>query len=98
MISSIDSTKVAYYLRLETEDLTTEEVALLNVMISAAKQYILSYTGLTAAEADTYADFDIVLYVLVQDMYDTRSMYVEKSNINKVVEGILGMHVRNLLY
>ena len=46
---------------------------------------------------DAYNDFVIVVYILVQDMYDNRSMYVEKSNLNKVVDTILGMHSVNLL-
>jgi len=35
--------------------------------------------------------------ILCQDMYDNRSMYVDKNNLNKVVETILGMHSVNLL-
>ena len=31
--------------------------------------------------------------VLCQDMYDNRSMYVDKNNMNKVVEAVLGMHI-----
>jgi hypothetical protein len=46
---------------------------------------------------DAFEDFVIVVYVLCQDMYDNRSMYVEKNNLNKVVETILGMHCVNLL-
>lgn len=97
MISLIDSTKVAYYLRLDEDDLTTEDIAFLNGLISAAKNYIKSYTGLSDEEIDTYDDLDVVLYVLVQDMYDNRAMCVDKGNVNKVVESILGMHVRNLI-
>lgn len=46
---------------------------------------------------DTYADFIIVVYILCQDMNDNRCMYVDKANMNKVVQTILDMHVRNLL-
>lgn len=46
---------------------------------------------------DVYEDLSIAAYVLVQDMYDNRVMYVDKSNVNKVVETILGMHSRNLI-
>jgi hypothetical protein len=47
--------------------------------------------------SDKYKDFVIVVYVLVQDMYDNRTLYVDKNNLNKVVETILGMHSINLL-
>ncbi|MCO1599830.1 hypothetical protein [Desulfosporosinus nitroreducens] len=46
---------------------------------------------------DAYADFVIVVYILVQDMYDNRTLYVDKNNLNKVVDTILGMHSINLL-
>lgn len=46
---------------------------------------------------DAYSDFVIVVYVLVQDMYDTRTLYVDKDKSNKVVETILNMHSTNLL-
>ena len=46
---------------------------------------------------DNYNDLVIAAYVLIQDMYDTRTMYVESDNVNKVVDTILGMHQRNLL-
>ena len=32
-----------------------------------------------------------------QDMYDNRALYVDNSNVNRVVENILGLHQRNLL-
>ena len=43
---------------------------------------------------DSYADFVIVVYVLCQDMYDNRCMYVNSGNINKVVQTILDMHTK----
>ena len=46
---------------------------------------------------DAYTDFVIVVYVLVQDMYDNRAFYVDKNNLNRVVDAILGMHSTNLL-
>lgn len=46
---------------------------------------------------DAYNDFVIVIYVLVQDMYDNRTLYVDKDKQNRVVETILNMHSTNLL-
>ena len=66
-------------------------------ILDSAKDYIRSYTGLTDEEIDTHADFLTALLVLCQDMYDNRSMYVDKSNVNRVVESILNMHRVNLL-
>ena len=50
-----------------------------------------------ASSLDAHEDFVIVVYVLVQDMHDNRVMYVDKSNVNKVVETILSMYSINLL-
>ena len=46
---------------------------------------------------DAFEEFPIVVYILCQDMYDNRSLYVDKNNLNKVVDTILGMHCVNLL-
>lgn len=94
-ISDITVVSLAEYLRLA--ELTTEEESQLTTMLSVAKDYIKKYTGIPADELDDYTDLVIVVYVLVQDMYDNRTMYVDTSNSNKVVESILGLHQRNLL-
>ena len=38
-----------------------------------------------------------VVFILCQDMWDNRTLYVDKSNLNKVVDTILGMYSVNLL-
>jgi hypothetical protein len=96
-VSQITNKELADYLRLTYEYLSESEKQELDVMLNVSKKFITSYTGLTIEEIDEHEDFVIVVYVLVEDMYDTRSMYVDKSNLNKVVETILGMHSINLL-
>lgn len=100
-VSEITSADVVDYLKLEPEDYSDTQI---NALISTAKSYISSYTGIPITTSlasektlDNYDDFYIVVMVLCQDMLDNRSMYVEKSNVNKVVDTILGMHCRNLL-
>lgn len=94
-ISEITVQKLADYLRIA--ELTSAEESELTTMLSVAKDYIVKYTGIPTDELDGYTDLIIVVYVLVQDMYDTRTMYVDTDNVNKVVESILGLHQRNLL-
>lgn len=65
--------------------------------MEAAKAYIRSYTGLDNDRIDDHEDFVIVVYILVQDMYDNRSLYTEGKALNNTVETILGMHSVNLL-
>ena len=95
-VSEITAYDVADYLRLVEVD--AAEINFINATIDAAKDYILKYTGIEDAEAlDAYNDMIIVVFVLCQDMYDTRALYVDNNNVNRVVENILGLHQRNLL-
>lgn len=96
-VSEITVNDIIRYLREEPEDLTAEEIQDIENYLVTSKKFIKSYTGLTEEEIDTHEDFYIVAMVLCQDMYDNRSYYVDKSNLNKVVETILGMHSVNLL-
>ena len=95
MISEITAQSVADYLRIP--ELTPDEENTLNTLIGVSKAYISSYTGRTAEELDLFRDLVDVALVLIQDMYDNRSMYVNTNNLNHVVETILGMHAVNLL-
>ena len=95
-MSEITAQDCADYIRID-ETLDADTTNLLNNLLEIAKTFVCNYTGRTPAEADTFADFVIVVFILVQDMHDNRTLYVEKDNLNKVVECILGMHSVNLL-
>lgn len=95
-VSEITAQDIAEYLRIA--ELTQDDENYLKTILGVAKDYILKYTGIEDAEAlDAYNDMVIVVYVLCQDMYDTRALYVDNSNVNTVVDNILGLHQRNLL-
>lgn len=95
-VSEITAQDVADYLRIA--ELTQDDENFITLTISVAIDYILKYTGIADAETlDTYNDMVIVVFVLCQDMYDNRVMYVDNNNLNRVVETILGLHQRNLL-
>ena len=94
-VSDITVTDVTDYLRIP--EVTAEDIALLTTALNVAKQYVMSYTGLDAEGMDAHEDLVIVIYVLCQSMYDNRAMYVDKSNLNNVVESILNLHSTNLL-
>lgn len=95
-ISDITANDCAEYIRID-ETMSQDETNLLTTLLDVAKKFVCEYTGRTPAEADTFEDMVIVVLILVQDMYDNRTLYVEKDNLNKVVECILGMHSVNLL-
>ena len=94
-VSDIAYTDVAEYLRLT--ELSETDINMLNTLLNVAKGYVADYTGRTAAEIDTFPDFVIAVYILVQDMWDNRAYYVDKSNVNVVVQSILDLHSVNLL-
>jgi hypothetical protein len=93
-LNEIQVSDVVEYLRLEEGEYSETFIANL---LDVAKNFIKAYTGLTDEETNKHDDFYIVAMVLCQDMYDNRSLYIDKNNLNKVVETILGMHSVNLL-
>ena len=94
MVSEITTDDVALYLKLDDGDYNENE---LEVIITASKAFVKSYTGLDDDGMDLHDDIVIAIYILCQDMYDNRSLYVDKNNMNKVIDIILGMHSTNLL-
>lgn len=94
-VSQITYQDLADYIRLS--ETTNDDINTLNNLLGVAKTFISNYTGRTMTELDDYQDFVIVVFVLCQDMWDNRTLYIDKSNLNSVVESILGMHSVNLL-
>ena len=95
-VSEITIEDVADYIRVEPDERN------IDTLLNIAKNYISSYTGIPVTSEDgesldDFPDFVLVVYVLCQDMYDNRTLYVDKNNINKVVQTILDMHTRNNL-
>lgn len=95
-VSDIIYADVAEFLRLD--DVTVNDVNTLNTMLGAAKSYISNYTGRTVEELDNYEEFVTAVLILCQDMWDNRTLYLDKNTImNPTVENILSMHSVNLL-
>lgn len=95
-ISDITYQDLADYLRI-CGTLTADDINTLNTLLTVAKVYVGEYTGRTIQELDDYKDIIIVILILVQDMWDNRTLYVDNNNANKVVESILNLHQVNLL-
>ena len=90
-VSDITYNDIADYIRLT--EVSQEEQNLLTKLIGIAKAFVKDNTGVE--DLDEFDDFVIVIFILCQDMYDNRSLYVDKTNLNHVVETILGMHSVN---
>ena len=101
-VSEITVKDIADYLRLS--EISEEDEKNIELFLNIAKNYIENYTGIPQESEnvedetlDTYSDFIIVVYVLCQDMYDNRKMYVDGKNINNTIKTILDMQKRNNL-
>lgn len=94
-VSQITPQDLADYLRICEP--TTDDLNTLSTLLTVAKVYVGEYTGRTIQDLDNYRDIIIVVMILVQDMFDNRTLYVESDNVNKVVESILNLHSVNLL-
>ena len=95
-VSDITASDVWDYLR-PSDSLDTDNANFINTTLNVAKKFISTYTGRPLTELDSFEDLVIVVFVLCQDMYDNRTLYVDKSNLNNVVESILFSHSVNLL-
>lgn len=93
-VSEITVEDLNTYLRI-SDDLSDDDKKFLETILNSSINYIKNNTGID--DVDKYSDLVIVVFVLCQDMYDNRTLYVDKNNVNKVVSSILGQHDNNLL-
>lgn len=93
-VSQITASDVWEYLH-PSESLDADNTATINTLIGIAKAFIQNYTG--REDLDGFQDFVIVVLVLCQDMWDNRTFYVDKQELNFVVKSILDLHSVNLL-
>ena len=77
-VSTITENDIANYIRLQEVDEADKK--LLTALITIAKKFITENTGVK--DLDEYDDFLIVVFILCQDMYDNRTLYVDKNNLN----------------
>lgn len=96
-VSEITLKDICRQIRTEEAYLTDGDRQYLEILLPAAMDYVKGYTGLDEAAIDIHEDITIAVLVLVSDMYDNRQMTVDKNNVNRVVDTILGMYCENLL-
>ena len=77
-VSEITSQDLADYIRITEPD--TNDLNTLSTLLTVAKVYVGEYTGRTIEDLDNYKDIIIVVMILVQDMWDNRTMYVDRGN------------------
>lgn len=94
-VSEITVDEIKTYLRIS--EISDKDEKYLETIKKIIIDYIKNNTGLEDDDMDKYSDLVAVFYVLCQDLYDTRSYYVDNNNVNVMVQSILDMHSRNLL-
>lgn len=78
-------------------DMSGETNILLEMYKIAAVAWISGDTGIPQNELDNYEDLTVACCCIIDDMYNNRSMTVNKNTLNPTVIQILGSHSRNLL-
>jgi len=94
-VSDITVTDLVEYLRITELDDVQEKF--LKTALEAAKNLVVSETGLSLSDLDKYPDMTLAVMAITQDLYDNRSVYVDKSNVSETISTILGLYRINLL-
>jgi hypothetical protein len=96
-LSEIKPDNLVVFARLgETID-DVEDKEVLQPILTAAQQYVLTYTGLDKTAADAHEDLTVAALVLAADMYENRIFSVESREINPIAARIMNIHSVNLL-
>ena len=86
---------------LHIDELFDTEAPVLQACLDSAKQFIFSQTGLTAEQADGYADLSSAAAMLAADLFDNRNFTlqsgVKASQVNPAVDAILSQYRMNLM-
>lgn len=91
IISEITVEDVLNYIRVSPMDADRKEI---ETLMSVAHEYISSETG---QDPDSHPEFVEPYFLLIQHMYDNRTMIIDKDNVNPIVTSILGHHRGNFL-
>ena len=74
-----------------------QETERINTCMTAAKAFILGYTGLDESNLDKYEDITAAYLVLINEMYTNRDYSVSIAGKNPLVRQILALHSVNYL-
>lgn len=96
-VSEITKEVILNHLREDEENLDSTEITLLEIMEKASIEFCKSQTGIPYEDLDKYEDITIAVLTIISDMWDNRSMTVQRNNVNVIVDTILGMHRTNLV-
>lgn len=95
--SELTAETLLSFCRIEPDYATDSDRELVAIAHQAALAHIADTLGLAAEQIDEKPNLAIATMVLVRDMYENRTPYVDKSSPNRTVEAILGLYDGNLL-
>ena len=94
--SEINMDIIKQYLKI-SDELSDAEKKELDMIKLGALAYVRSYTGYTSEELDQHEDITIAVLIIIEDMYDDRTMLEDKDKLNLILQTTLGMYNKNLL-
>lgn len=96
-LSEMQESMVLNHLRLHPDFVSDEDKAYVEALKSASVAFVEEYCGIDSAYMDAHEEIAVAVLVLIGDMYDNRTRYVDKANLNRTVETILSLHDHNLI-
>jgi hypothetical protein len=95
-ISELTNTTVASYIRLDEP--TEEELNEITMLMTAAKQFIMSYTNQISDFLDAHEDITQIYLTIIGDMFENRQTQIDKGAIeNKHYIQGLNLYCNNFL-
>lgn len=86
------------FIRVSPDYVSEADEALIGLAHNAALEHICESLALTIEEVDKHPNLAIACLVLIRDMYDNRTPYVDRSCApNRTVESIFALYDCNLL-
>lgn len=96
--SSLPLETILNFIRVSPDYVSGEDKALISLAHSAAVEHICESLALPIDEVDKHPNLTIACLVLIRDMYDNRTPYVDKACVpNRTVESIFALYDCNLL-
>lgn len=95
--SSLTTETILNFLRLAPAYVSDEDKSFISLCHKAALTHISDTLALSVEEIDEKPNLAIACLVLIRDMYDNRSVTIDKSNPNRTVDSIFGLYDHNLL-
>lgn len=86
------------------EEPTEQAQQRMSIIMASALAYIEGHTGISrrrpdneGESLDNYEDLTTVYLIICQHMYDNRTLVSEGKEFDRVIDGIMSLHSRNLV-